>query len=208
MLFGGSLPALTTRSFMVLGLLNLRDWTSYELAAQMQRGFADIWENSRSMVFQEPKHLVAQGLASAEVEQVGKRSRTRYRITDAGRSALRDWLAQPGAAPAMHFEGLLKVLLTDTADPAPALTSLAAAREWAAETRETGRAVARDYTADAGPFPDRIRVVSLAFAFLWDFADLVDRWAAWAQRESGNWPDGDPFAPFKRALTDQPAISD
>ena len=102
---------LSTRSYLVLGLLAIDDWTTYELARQMERGFGDIWPSSRSMVYEEPKALVAAGLARARIERIGERSRTRYGITPSGRTALKRWLAEPGAAPAMHFEGLLKVLL-------------------------------------------------------------------------------------------------
>jgi PadR family transcriptional regulator, regulatory protein AphA len=171
---------LSTRSYLVLGLLAIDDWTTYELARQMERGFGDIWPSSRSMVYEEPKALVAAGLARATTERIGERSRTRYGITAAGRKALKRWLAEPGAAPAMHFEGLLKVLLADPADRASIAASLTEAKEWAIAMRETGRGVAAEYAEGRGPFQDRIDVVSASFAFLWDFANLVERWADWA----------------------------
>jgi DNA-binding PadR family transcriptional regulator len=191
---------------MVLGLLSIRDWTSYELAAQMKRGFADIWENSRSMVFQEPKVLLELGLAKARSERVGRRERTRYAITPKGRKALAVWLAEPGAAPAMHFEGLLKVLLADLAEPQTLAASLAAARQWSDDVRETGRRVAEEYADGEGPFPERVRLVALSHAFLWDFAELVGRWASWAEQEVEQWPEGDPLAVFQRALAGKPAF--
>ncbi len=200
---------LSTRSYIVLGLLALGDWTTYELDQQMKRGFADIWSTSRSMVYEEPKQLVTAGLARAKVEQVGQRSRTRYGITRAGRATLRSWLAEPGAAPAMHFEGLLKVLLADTAHSASIEPSLAAAREWAAQMRRTGTQVATEYAAEDGPFQARVDVVGISFAFLWDFADLVERWAVWARDQVDSWPHRDPrdaTAVFSRALEGRATI--
>lgn len=48
--------------------------------------------------------------------------------------------------------------------------------------------------------------MSVTFAFLWDFADLVDHWAAWAEGEVQQWPAAD-HAPFERALAGRPAIA-
>jgi len=39
----GDLP---TRSYAILGLLAIRDWTTYELAQQMERGVGDIWADT------------------------------------------------------------------------------------------------------------------------------------------------------------------
>jgi PadR family transcriptional regulator, regulatory protein AphA len=197
---------LSTRSYAVLGLLAIRDWTTYELAQQMERGVGDIWSASRSMVFEEPKQLLALGLARATPEQVGRRTRTRYEITSKGRAALRRWLAEPGAPPAMQFEGLLKVLLAEGSDYSTVHPSLAAARDWAEALRETGRQVAAEYAAADGPFQERAHLVSLSFAFLWDFADLVERWATWAEAEAQEWPDGTGSEVFRRALDGQPAL--
>jgi DNA-binding PadR family transcriptional regulator len=199
---------LSTRSYMVLGLLAIRDWTTYELALQMERGFGDIWSASRSMVFEEPKQLLAAGLASATTEHVGRRTRTRYGITPKGTAALRQWLAEPGAPPAMQFEGLLKVLLADGNDSSAVLPTLVAAREWAEELRDTGREVAAEYAAGDGPFPERAHLVSVSFAFLWDFADLVARWASWAEGESGSWPGSTSADVFRRALSGRAALPD
>jgi PadR family transcriptional regulator, regulatory protein AphA len=199
---------LSTRSYMVLGLLSIRDWTTYELARQMDRGFGDIWSASRSMVFQEPKELLASGLARATTEHVGRRTRTRYGITPEGRTVLRRWLAEPGAPPAMQFEGLLKVLLADAADGAAVRPTLTAAREWAEALRATGRQVAAEYAAGDGPFQDRAHLVSVSFAFLWDFADLVARWASWADSESGGWPGVSSADVFRRALDGRAALPD
>jgi DNA-binding PadR family transcriptional regulator len=200
------MPNLPTRSYMVLGLLAIRDWTTYELARQMDRGFGDIWSASRSMVFEEPKQLLALGLARASTEHVGRRTRTRYGITPEGRAALRQWLAEPGAPPAMQFEGLLKVLLADGSDSSAVRPSLAAARQWAEALRETGREVAAEYDTGDGPFAERAHLVSVSFAFLWDFADLVLRWASWAESESASWPGGASAEVFRRALDGRSAL--
>ena len=62
---------LSPRSYAILGLLAIRDWTTYELARQMERGVGDIWTAARSMVYEEPKRLVRLGLAQASTETAG-----------------------------------------------------------------------------------------------------------------------------------------
>jgi PadR family transcriptional regulator, regulatory protein AphA len=197
---------LSTRSYMVLGLLAIRDWTTYDLAQQMKRGFGDIWSTSRSMVFEEPKQLVERGLARAKTERVGQRTRTRYQITAKGRAALRRWLLEPGEPPAMQFEGLLKVLLADTANVSTVGPTLATARQWSDQMRETGLQVAAEYASGRGPFQDRAAVVSMSFAFLWDFAELVGRWASWAESQTGDRADIDDLTAFNQALDGRSAV--
>src|SRR5437867_192672 len=106
---------LTTTSYLILGLLALRRWSTYELAQQMQRSIHYYWPRAESKIYEEPKKLVAHGLATATREYAGRRPRTVYAITNKGRQALRRWLAEPGKVPLVEFEGLVKVLFAEQA---------------------------------------------------------------------------------------------
>ena len=53
-----------------------------------------------------PKRLAAAGLVRMRREQVGRRNRTIYEITPAGREALRRQLATLPAPPQLEFEAL------------------------------------------------------------------------------------------------------
>ncbi len=55
----------TTTSYALLGLLGLRDWTTYELARQVQRSLHWFWPRAERKLYDEPKRLVADGLATA-----------------------------------------------------------------------------------------------------------------------------------------------
>jgi DNA-binding PadR family transcriptional regulator len=181
-------PGLSPRSYAILGLLGIRDFTTHELALQMERGLGLMWTAARSMVYEEPKRLVRLGLAQARTETRGRRTRTWYSITPAGRAALRDWLAEPGAPPAMQFEGMLKVLLADTSQPDTLNASLTEAIKWADTVQAQGRQLAALYTAGNGLFQERAYLVALTSAFIWDYAELVRRWATWAQRQDTTGP--------------------
>jgi DNA-binding PadR family transcriptional regulator len=171
---------LSTTAYCLLGLMSLRDWTTYELAEQMRRGVGDLWSAARSMVYAEPKFLAAAGLATVRHETVGRRPRTVYSITPEGREALDAWLALPGEPPAMQFEGVLKVLLSNAAHPEWCRPSVEAARAWARSLQEVGRQVASEYLSGDAPFPERMLPVSLTFSFLWHYSAAVLQWAEWA----------------------------
>ncbi len=195
--------SLTTTSFAVLGLLAVQPWSSYELTRQMDRGLGRFWPRATSKLYEEPKKLVEAGLAVGTSEWVGRRPRTVYSITPAGRAALADWLHTPGAGPVLEFEQLLKVWFSDSGTKADALASLAAAREWAAERNRENRDAAAAHLAGTGPFQGRAAQNLLAGAFLTDYYALVDRWARWATAQVQTWPD-DP----RDAVADRAALEE
>ena len=194
---------LTTTSYAILGLLAVRPWSTYELTRQMDRGLGRIWPRARSKLYEEPRKLVAHGLAVARDEQRGRRARTVYAITPEGRRALADWLRTPGEGPVLEFEQLLKVWFAEHGTRRDALEQLSGARAWARERNQENRAAARAYLAGEGPFQHRAAQVALAGAFLTDFYALVDRWADWATGIVSAWPD-DPAgaSPDRAALED------
>jgi PadR family transcriptional regulator AphA len=180
---------LTTTSYAILGLLGIGEWTTYELAQQMQRSLRNFWPRAERRIYDEPKLLVAHGLATARTEHTGRRPRTVYAITPEGRAALRAWLAQPGAGPTLEFEALLKVFLADQGDKQALLANLRAVRAWAEEEHRRGAQLVRDYLQTGGPFPDRLHLIALMVRFLGlEWGAAVHRWATWAEQEVLGWP--------------------
>jgi DNA-binding PadR family transcriptional regulator len=198
-----SARGLTTTSYAILGLLAIQPWSTYELTRQMDRSLGRFWPRAESKLYEEPKKLVAQGLAEATAEQVGRRPRTVYSITEEGRAALAEWLRTPGAGPVLEFEQLLKVWFSAHGTKADALASLAAARTWAGQQNEENQRAARAYSTGQGPFQHRAAQNMLAGAFLTDFCLLVARWAEWAAVHVEQWPD-DP----SRAVADEAAMAE
>src|SRR5260370_29824000 len=98
---------LTTTSYAILGLLALRDQTTYELAKQMRRTVDYVWPRAERKLYDEPKRLVEAGYARASKDMVGRRPRTTYSITPPGRTALSRSLDTDWAAPVLAFEGML-----------------------------------------------------------------------------------------------------
>src|SRR5919205_2845153 len=97
----------TTTSYAVLGLLSVRSWTTYELAKQVRRSLNWFWPRAERRIYEEPKSLVADGLATAAKEFTGARPRTVYGITPAGRNVLSGWLDEPSAPLTTESEAML-----------------------------------------------------------------------------------------------------
>jgi DNA-binding PadR family transcriptional regulator len=179
---------LTPTSYALLGLLAAKPRTTYELAMQMDRTVSRFWPRARSKLYEEPKKLVARGLASATDDAVGRRSRTIYAITPAGRRALGNWLAAPGQGPVLEFEQLMKVFFGDNGTTEDLRRTLEEARAWAHQRTLVNVEVGRSRLEGRAPFPERAAVDVLVGRFLDDFLDTVDRWAAWATETTETWP--------------------
>jgi DNA-binding PadR family transcriptional regulator len=190
---------LTTTSYAILGLLAVKPWTTHELVQQVDRSMRRIWPRAQSKLYEEPKKLVAHGLARATDDSIGRRRRTRYTITAKGRRALAQWLREPGEGPVLEFEQLLKITFADSGSKADILANLDAARRWVLEQNEENLATGRAYLEGRGLFPQRAALNQLGGRFLTDFYVTVARWVRWAEEHVRDWPDDVLDAPFDAA---------
>ena len=201
-------PALTPTSYAILGLLAVKPWTTYELAQQMDRALGQFWPRAESRIYEEPKKLVANGLARASSEMVGKRPRTVYSITAKGRRALAQWVPSPGAGPVLEFEQLIKVFFAEHGTKADLLATLAAVREGSAQVLGASARVPQAYLDGKGPFPERLPWLLLVGQFLLDFQLMVEHWAEWSTEIVEAWPDDLTAAePDRDALETQAAVT-
>ena len=181
---------LTVTSFAILGLLAIQPWTTYELAQQMRRSLVSFWPRAESRIYEEPKRLVALGLAESSNEFTGQRPRTVYSITPKGRRRLARWLGESGAAgPQLEFELLLKLFFSEHGTKADAVDALDAIGRWADGKTVENIGFAREFLTTGGPFPERLAQIVLVGRFLTDFADMVASWTEWARGVVAEWPD-------------------
>jgi PadR family transcriptional regulator AphA len=179
---------LTTTSYVMLGLLAVREWTAYELAMQMKRAVRMFWPRAERKLYEEAKNLVAHGLASSKKERVGRRPRTVYSITPKGRRAFKAWLDEKPSAPSHEFEGLARVFFAEQGTKAQLLANLRATRAEAEAMLLHLRNLAREnLETGGGQFPHRLHVNALAFAFQWRYSQAMLDWALWAEAEVRTW---------------------
>jgi PadR family transcriptional regulator, regulatory protein AphA len=182
-------PALTTTSYAVLSLLALQPWTTYQLARQMERSLGWIWPRAVSRLYEEPKKLVAAGLATSQPGATGRRPSTVYTITAAGRDALAAWLAEPGTGPVLECEALVKIAYADQGTREGLLANLAGLIEDATVKLHFGEMIADSYLQGRGPFQGRLAFSGLMWRFLWEYHVTVLRWARWARDQVQAWPE-------------------
>ena len=180
---------LTTTSYAILGLLAVKPWTTYELAQQMRRALGQFWPRAESKLYEEPKKLVAHGLARAAKQTTGKRTRTVYSITAKGRRAMADWVPQPGAGPVLEFEALVKLFYAEHGTKQDILATLDRVRAWSDDRHEDSIGIPRSYLDGEGAFPERLPWLVLCGQFLEEFDIMVERWTEWAASVVATWPD-------------------
>lgn len=94
----------------ILVLLDRSPGSGYDLAQRFAEGIGNFWNASHQQIYRDLKQLLKQRLVEVEVEaQSSKPDRKVYRITAAGRKALRAWLAQPAKPPRVNDALLVKV---------------------------------------------------------------------------------------------------
>ena len=196
----GKRTEITTTSYILLGLLAIKPWTTYELAQQMDRTVRRFWPRARSKVYEEPKKLAALGYAKATDEKVGRRSRTMYSITAKGRRALKAWLGEPGAPPVMEWEQFAKLFFAEFSTKDDMLATLADIQQWALDESALHVEVGMHVLAGASAFPQRDAKNLLFGRFFSDFSNMIGDWAAWATEVVETWPQVMNEAPVDREL--------
>ncbi len=180
---------LTTTSYAILGLLAIRPWSTYELAAQMRRNLHYFWPRAESNLYAEPKRLVEGGFALAEAQPVGKRRRTVYSITSKGRKALEAWLGEPAAESRFESETLVKFVLAPYSSKENLLAHLDRFLAEFETKQDALRAIFREYLDGEDPFPERVHLNVACYRFIWEYIKAGRSWAAWARDTVERWPD-------------------
>jgi DNA-binding PadR family transcriptional regulator len=158
----------------------------------MERAVHFFWPRAERKMYDEVKNLVAHGLASAKKDHAGRRPRTVYTNTRAGRMALRRWLAAENSPHALEFEAVAKVFFAEQGSKQELLANVrsvrAEANDYFAHLGDVARETAN---TGGGPFPDRAHINVLTFTFGRLFAEALVRWSDWAEGEIAKWSDVD-----------------
>jgi PadR family transcriptional regulator AphA len=191
---------LTTTSYAVLAQLALRPWSTYELAQQRVRYFRYVWPRAESAIYREVKRLAAMRLAAAEREYVGKRPRTVYSITEAGRQVLREWLDTPVSPFAMDFEAMIRLFIAPLGTKEQLVATLEQVRGDAQEMLRFGGAVKQEFLEGRAVLQDQVYLRAHAVDFFISLLNTVDGWAERTLAEVQGWEDLSPDGKNDRAL--------
>ena len=190
-----------TTANAILGLLALRkEWSTWELTTQLRRNMRFFWPRAESQIYEEAKTLVSRGLARDRKAFTGRRARTHYAITPAGRRALANWLATPPRPTALECEALLRVFLADFSSPDAVLAAVDQIRQDGQAILNVGRVVGAEYLAGSAPFQDQLHVRALVLDFLSHHARMLLDWADRTEPVVRSWSTADPAGREKVAL--------
>ncbi len=102
----------------LLGLINYRPATGYDLKAAFKTSIHFFWNATLPQIYRTLKQMEADGWVTSTVEhQEGKPSRKVYRLTDAGRSEFKRWLAEPPEPVQLRNPMLVKIFFGNQMKP-------------------------------------------------------------------------------------------
>ena len=100
--------------FALLGLLNRRPLTGYEVLKRFSRSIVFFWHAQRSQIYAELKRMERLGLVTSRVtRQNGRPDKRSYAITSAGQAALGVWLDRPTPVGPVKDEMLLRTFFCE-----------------------------------------------------------------------------------------------
>ena len=181
-------PKMTTSSYAVLALLDLKPWTGYELTHQAQRSLRYAWPKSERLLYSEPKKLVDLGFATSHQEERGGRTRNVYTISANGREALGQWTNTRTQPPRLEVEALLRVLFADHGSRDDLLGALDELESDIGEDHQAIVELMASYLDGGHPFPERTHLSVLFATFQIEIFKTIERWVEFARQEVDEWP--------------------
>jgi PadR family transcriptional regulator, regulatory protein AphA len=176
-----STASLTPFSYVILVLVGEGGAGPHDLVRMMRQGAWAYWTSSQSQYYAEPKRLARLGLLTATRAPGRTHDRTVYRLTDAGREALSEWLGTPSGFPRVQNEAAVRLLGAEFADPATVLEGLRGLRaEIAAGHEWLDRSEARERD-----FPHRARVLAINRRLARAMLEAQEAWLDEVEAELG-----------------------
>jgi len=161
---------LSTTSYVVLGMVALHGpSTPYDLKRAVGHSVGYFWPFPHAQLYSEPDRLARLGLLALSVEDAGRRRKT-YSLTDAGRSALRAWLAAPTDE---HFQmrdiAELKLFFNEVGEPGNVVALAAEQRKQHEERIAVYEDMVERFGADPAAEP---RMITLELGLEMEYAAL------------------------------------
>jgi DNA-binding PadR family transcriptional regulator len=170
---------LTTTEAAILGLLADRELSGYDLKLLVARSVGYFWKPAKSQIYAVLPRLDERKLVRRrDVRQVGRPDKQVYRITPAGRTALRRWLDEAPLEPEPERILLLKLFFAEHAD-------VATIRGYVRQRRVAAAQLARELAElDAKAKADeRDRFPALTRRYGHEVTAAVVRWATAVEQE-------------------------
>jgi|SRR5438034_3699310 len=155
---------------VILGMLRFRPRSGYDIKTVVDRSTRFFWAASYGQIYPELRRLEQDGLIEGEDAPSGGRSRRVYKLTKAGRDALREWLFGSTVTIELRDESLLRLFFADVLPREEALVLLEGRKKGHEDFLQVLREIER---LPGGKDPD--------------FVDLVLRWGIEFNEWGAQW---------------------
>jgi DNA-binding PadR family transcriptional regulator len=172
---------LTTFSYVILALVGEGGAGAHDLVESQRRAGSPYWFTSRRNMYAEPKRLAGLGYLSAAKAPGRTHDRTVYQLTERGKRALREWVAQPTPFPRIQSEAPVRLVAGYLVPDAQLLASLRALRE-DLDAVSAGLDEAERYAAT---LPHRERYLRLVHSLGRHLLHAHQQWLKEVERELG-----------------------
>ena len=174
---------LTGTSYVVLALLARRPTSAYDLTQDIKTSMSQCMPRSSTLLYKEPKNLVAHGLAEVEIQMKGRQKRAVYSITEAGREALAAWFTQTPAPPIFESEAVVRVVLASTGRREDLIAALAALEGQVATLTRSNLAGFAGWFGRNPPTAEHLADLTLLSRLHVDMYALLTEWSRRAREE-------------------------
>lgn len=104
--------------------------SGYDIRKRIEGSLSLFWDAGFGQIYPTLKKLAAGGLVEGRSEKTGGRpEKTVFVITEKGRDAIREWLAEPAAREYVRYEILLKLFFGGLTDPGHNIRAIEAFKE-------------------------------------------------------------------------------
>lgn len=165
--------------YAILGALTHGARSGYDLRRFFEDNLGSFWRESYGQIYPILRKLEAEGYVERAAEVSARRKP--YRLTDAGRTALSDWLEQPITLEVGRVEILLKLFFISRAPAGTAQAHLRAFRAEHATRLDRYDAVARRLDGELSHEPD-IRYWRVTLAYGQQLSRAMLAWCDEAER--------------------------
>lgn len=112
-------------SHAIMTALLDEDLSGYDLMRKFETSLGFFWAASHQQIYQELKKLAGQGwLSATAIAQDGRPDKIVYALTEAGESALADWLRQQSRCKPAKDDLFVKLYNIGHCDPEPVIAEL------------------------------------------------------------------------------------
>lgn len=135
-------PTLDPPAYLVLGMIRLGARSGYEIKQAVELSLRFFWTISPAQIYPSLERLERAGFIRGKSEPIGRRRRRTFTITNAGKTALREWLRRQAPIPfELRDIGLVKLFFADALDQEDALALLSAVKRRSEERVATLRSI-------------------------------------------------------------------